>query len=80
MIYIHSKYGNLHKNRIFYVLICINTHVNSCINFMLSGMHMHMRARERQEKRSMRGGARGEKKKERGSEMMMSYDGMGEEE
>ena len=38
MIDIHSKYDNMHKNVIFYVLICINNHVNSCINCMLLDM------------------------------------------
>ena len=36
MINIYSKYDNMHKNEIFYALICINNHVNSCINCMLS--------------------------------------------
>ena len=36
MIYMHSKYDNMHRNRIFNVFICINNHVNSCINWMLS--------------------------------------------
>ena len=32
----HSKYDNMHTNRIFNVLNCISNHVNSCINCMLS--------------------------------------------
>ena len=36
MIDIHSNYDNMHKNGIFYALIYINNHVNSCRNFMLS--------------------------------------------
>ena len=32
----HSKYDNMHKNRIFYALICINNHVINRINCMLS--------------------------------------------
>ena len=36
MIDIQSKYDNIYNNGIFYVLICINNNVNSCINFMLS--------------------------------------------
>ena len=36
MIEMHSKYDNMHTNRIFNVLNCINNHVNSCINCMLS--------------------------------------------
>ena len=39
MIDMHSKYDNMHTNRIFNILICINDHVNSCINFMLLAMH-----------------------------------------
>ena len=36
MIEIHSKYDNMHTNTKFHVLNCINNHVNSCINGMLS--------------------------------------------
>ena len=36
MIYMHSKYDNMQKNKIFYVLICINNHTFNGINFMLS--------------------------------------------
>ena len=36
MIDINSKYDNMHKNGVFYALICINNNVNSCINYMLS--------------------------------------------
>ena len=36
MIDIHSKHDNMHKNDIFYGLICINNHINSCKNRMLS--------------------------------------------
>ena len=36
MIDMHSKYDNMHNNGIIYALICINNHVNSCINCMLS--------------------------------------------
>ena len=32
---IHSKHDNMHKNRIFYALICINNHIISCIDCML---------------------------------------------
>ena len=35
MIDIH-KYDNMHRNEIFYVLICINNHVLSCLISMLS--------------------------------------------
>ena len=38
MIDIYSQYDNMHTNRIFNALICINNHVNSCINWMLSIM------------------------------------------
>ena len=34
----HSKYDNMHMNGIFNILIYINNHVNSCINYMLSGI------------------------------------------
>ena len=37
MIEMHSKYDNMHTNKIFNALICNNDHVNSCANFMLSG-------------------------------------------
>ena len=36
MIDMHSKYNNMHTSGIFNTLICINNHVNSCINYMLS--------------------------------------------
>ena len=36
MIDTHSKYDNMHKNGIFYVLIYINNHVISGINYILS--------------------------------------------
>ena len=36
MIDIYSKYYNMHTIEIFYVLIYIKNHVNSCINCMLS--------------------------------------------
>ena len=36
MIDLHSEYDNIHTNRILYTLICINNHVNSYINYMLS--------------------------------------------
>ena len=39
MIDMHSKYDNMHTNRIFNVLNCINNYVNSCINCMLSTIH-----------------------------------------
>ena len=32
----HSKYDNMHNDEIFYALICINNHVISSINYMLS--------------------------------------------
>ena len=37
MKYMHSKYDNVHKYIMFYVLICINNHIIICINCMLSG-------------------------------------------
>ena len=36
MIEMYSKYDNMHTNRIFNALNCINNHVNLCINCMLS--------------------------------------------
>ena len=36
MIDIYSKHDNMHKNIIFYDLICINYHMISCINCTLS--------------------------------------------
>ena len=36
MIEIHSKYDNMHTKRIFNALNCVNNHVNSCTNCMLS--------------------------------------------
>ena len=37
MIDIHSNYDKMHKNEIFYALICINNYIILCVNFMLSG-------------------------------------------
>ena len=39
MIDNHSKYDNMHRNGIFYALICINNHVLSCLISMLSTNH-----------------------------------------
>ena len=36
MIDMHSKYDNMHKNEMVYVLICINNLIISSINYMLS--------------------------------------------
>ena len=36
MIDMHLKYDNMHTNIRFNALICINNHVNSCTNCMLS--------------------------------------------
>ena len=36
MIDMNSKYDNMHKNVMFYALICINNHVITGINCMLS--------------------------------------------
>ena len=36
MIEMHSKYGNMHKNGFLYTLICINNHIITCRNCMLS--------------------------------------------
>ena len=36
MTEMYSKYDNMYTNRIFNALNCINNHVHSCINCMLS--------------------------------------------
>ena len=36
MIDMHSKYDNMHKNEIFYALICINNHIIACVTSMFS--------------------------------------------
>ena len=36
MIEIYLKYDNMHTNRTFNAFNCINNHVNSCKNYMLS--------------------------------------------
>ena len=36
MIDIHSKHDNMHKNGMFYALICIKNHIITCIDCMLS--------------------------------------------
>ena len=36
MIEMHSKYDNMHINVMFYALNCINNHVLSCYDCMLS--------------------------------------------
>ena len=41
MIEMHSKYDNMHTNRMFYALICINNHFFACEDCMLSDTHMH---------------------------------------
>ena len=46
----YLKYDNMHTNVIINAVICINNHVNSCTNSMLSrvsvGIHAHTCARE----------------------------------
>ena len=32
----HSRYVNMHKNEMLYVLICINNHIITCMNYILS--------------------------------------------
>ena len=44
MIEICLKYDNMHTFGIINALICINNHVNSCINSMLSGGGMRAAA------------------------------------
>ena len=39
MLDMHLKYDNMYTNRIFNALICINNHINSYINCMLSNDH-----------------------------------------
>ena len=39
MIEIYLKYDNMHTIRTINAFICINNHVNSCINSMLSPIH-----------------------------------------
>ena len=36
IIDIHSKHDNMYKNVMFYALICINNHIITCIDCMLS--------------------------------------------
>ena len=36
MVDINSKYDHMYKNGMVYVLICINNHIITSINFMLS--------------------------------------------
>ena len=36
MIDIHSKHDNMNKNKIFCAIICINNHIISYVNCMLS--------------------------------------------
>ena len=36
MIDINSKHDNMHRNEMFYALICISKHIILCINCMLS--------------------------------------------
>ena len=36
MIDMHSKFDNMHKNEMFYALLCINSHVITSINYVLS--------------------------------------------
>ena len=34
MIDMHSKYDNMHKNRMFYALICINNRIIACYHLV----------------------------------------------
>ena len=36
MMNMHSKYNNMHKNKMFYALNCINNHVITSISYVLS--------------------------------------------
>ena len=42
MIYMHSKYDNMHKNWMFYVVIFINNHVIACYDCMSSQFHFSL--------------------------------------
>ena len=39
MIDMHSKYDNMHKNEMFYALICINNHVIACYHPLTQDIH-----------------------------------------
>ena len=39
MIDLQSNYDNMHKDEMFYALVCINNHIVTCINCMLSILH-----------------------------------------
>ena len=43
MIEIYLKYYNMHTIRTINAFICINNHLNSCINNMLSIIRKHLR-------------------------------------
>ena len=49
-----KKYDSMHRNVIFYALICINNHVLSCIFSMLSGSRIAWNKRERRGRRTIR--------------------------
>ena len=36
MIDIYSKHDNMHRNEIFYAIICINNYIILCVNYMFS--------------------------------------------
>ena len=40
MIDMYLKYDNMHTNELFNAIICINNHLNSCMNCMLSVTHI----------------------------------------
>ena len=40
MIDMFSKYDNMNKNGMVYALVCINNHIITCINYMLSIIQM----------------------------------------
>ena len=42
MIEIYLKYDNMHTIGVINAFICINNHVNSYVNNMLSGIHGYM--------------------------------------
>ena len=36
MMNMHSKYNNMHRNKKFNALVCVNNHINTSISCMLS--------------------------------------------
>ena len=68
IIDMHSKYDNMHKNIIFYALVCINNHVITGISYMLSRTLRYEESRVDEIDRELNG------------REVDTYDGEGEEE